>query len=133
MLPTLRPGDVVGLATRPRRLPRPGEVVVVRDPERPESLLIKRTRSRGEDDIAVERVPGDGQGPQAHEGLGVHEPLGIDDPVSGKARRAEPRHPALSAIVSASTSIHSSAGRSFGSIIVRTVFLFFLGTVFLVG
>jgi nickel-type superoxide dismutase maturation protease len=46
MLPTLRPGD--RLLVDPRayrsRLPRPGEVVVVTDPEVPDRWLVKRVR-----------------------------------------------------------------------------------------
>ena len=46
MLPTLRPGD--RLLVDPRayrdRLPRPGEVVVFADPERPDRWLVKRVR-----------------------------------------------------------------------------------------
>lgn len=53
MVPTLWPGDVVAVATRPGRLPTPGEVVVVHDPGRPGRALVKRARSRGERSFAV--------------------------------------------------------------------------------
>ncbi len=53
MAPTLRPGDVVGIEPLAERLPHPGEIVVIRDPQEPERTLIKRTRSRGDDTFAV--------------------------------------------------------------------------------
>jgi len=46
MLPTLEPGDRI-LAVRPARRPRPGDLVVVRDPRRPDRLLAKRVATVG--------------------------------------------------------------------------------------
>ncbi len=52
MLPTLRPGDrlaVIGVR------PRPGHLVVLRDPRQPERLLVKRcTAIDGSDGVRVE-------------------------------------------------------------------------------
>ncbi len=53
MAPGLCPGDVVGIDTCPGGLPSPGDVVVIRDPQRPGQKLIKRARSRGERTFAV--------------------------------------------------------------------------------
>lgn len=53
MTPTLNPGDVVLVEVSAADLPHPGEVVIVRDPLRPQHLLVKRTLSRGEATFAV--------------------------------------------------------------------------------
>lgn len=51
MRPTLEPGDRV-LAVRVRRA-RAGDLVVVRDPRRPERLLVKRAAVAGPDGVEV--------------------------------------------------------------------------------
>lgn len=51
MLPALGPGDRV-IAVRPVR-PRPGDLVVVRDPRHPDRLLVKRVAAVGRDGITV--------------------------------------------------------------------------------
>lgn len=52
MLPTLRPGELV-LSVRPFGLPAPGRLVVLRDPEVPARVLLKRVESRAEGRIQV--------------------------------------------------------------------------------
>lgn len=51
MQPTLQPGDRI-LAVRPAR-PRPGDLVVVRDPRRPDRLLVKRVATTGSGGVVV--------------------------------------------------------------------------------
>lgn len=55
MVPTLMPGDVVALDAAPStpELPALGQIVVVRDPERPGCTLIKRVRSVAAASFAV--------------------------------------------------------------------------------
>ncbi|MEM9189984.1 MAG: nickel-type superoxide dismutase maturation protease [Myxococcota bacterium] len=52
MSPTFDAGDVL-IVEVCRRLPRPGEVVVFRDPLKPEQRLVKRVRSIGSSTFAV--------------------------------------------------------------------------------
>ncbi len=47
MLPTLQPGDWLLVRSATDMLPRPGELVVIRHPRVPDTLLVKRVRSRG--------------------------------------------------------------------------------------
>lgn len=64
MAPALSSGDWLCVDTWSRR-PQPGELVVVRDPQRPGHLLVKRVRSVGQASFAV----------------------GSDDPTSGRDSR----------------------------------------------
>ncbi len=54
MVPTLRPGDrlLVDPAPYRRRAPARGEIVVVRDPERRDRLLVKRVAAAGGEPLA---------------------------------------------------------------------------------
>ena len=52
MEPTFRDGDWL-LVRRLQRPPRPGEVVVARDPREPERLLVKRVRSVAPEGVTI--------------------------------------------------------------------------------
>ncbi len=47
MSPSLLPGDLIWVTTYTRGLPSPGDVVVVRDPQDLQRILVKRARSCG--------------------------------------------------------------------------------------
>lgn len=53
MAPTLEPDDCVFLKRTTAKLPEPGTLVVVSDPERRGATLIKRVRSHGDDTFSV--------------------------------------------------------------------------------
>jgi nickel-type superoxide dismutase maturation protease len=55
MTPAYSPGDrlLINRLAYVARTPRPGDVVVLRDPEEPERLLLKRVESAGGEGIVV--------------------------------------------------------------------------------
>jgi nickel-type superoxide dismutase maturation protease len=74
MSPTLRPGDRLVVMARPwgpPRWPKPGQVVAVRDPRRPDRILIKRVAA-------------------VHRGTGTVEVLGDDRTTSTDSRAFGP-------------------------------------------
>lgn len=53
MSPTLASGELLAIEVSRDRKPEKGQIVVVRDPERPGKTLVKRVRSRGDTTFAV--------------------------------------------------------------------------------